>query len=67
MQVGFVGANIVRPEKLRQPHDFAGGHGIRPYMSGSMLVIDPQSTRSRKVAAGEQCSPLQRFFKCIYY
>ena len=31
MQVGFVGANIVRPEKLRQPHDFAGGYGIRPY------------------------------------
>lgn len=32
MQVGFVGANIVRPEKLRQPHDFAGGYGIHPYM-----------------------------------
>ena len=32
MQVGFVGVNIVRPEKLRQPHDFADGYGIHPYM-----------------------------------
>ena len=40
-----VGASIARPGKAEAAADFPGGYGIRPYVQGSMLVIDPETLR----------------------
>lgn len=40
-----VGASIARPGKAETAADFPGGYGIRPYVQGSMLVIDPETLR----------------------
>ncbi len=40
-----VGASIARPGKAEAAADFPGGYGIRLYVQGSMLVIDPETLR----------------------
>ena len=40
-----VGASVARPGKAEAAADFPGGYGIRPYVQGSMLVIDPETLR----------------------
>ena len=36
---------MARPGKAEAAADFPGGYGIRPYVQGSMLVIDPETLR----------------------
>ena len=40
-----VGASIDRPGKAEAAADFPDGYGIRPYVQGPMLVIDPETLR----------------------